>query len=131
ERLERRDIKDPDALLPARRLPEVVERGQEGREGLTRARGGHDQGILPRRDRRPPHPLRRRRLPELLPEPRGHSQVEPLEHVGRTIVAPSHGREALGGPIRSLLLLCHSRRRLGLSQGFSYTFVYGRTPAAL
>ncbi len=79
ERLQRRDVDDLGLVLePAvKPLPEqVVDRGEEGRERLARARGGRDQRVPAGPDRRPGLDLRRGRRREVAVEPRGDRRME-------------------------------------------------------
>ena len=71
EGLERRDVDDAAALeLPGdRREHQAVDRGQERRERLARARRREDERALPLRDRGPAEPLRLRGRGEGVGEP--------------------------------------------------------------
>jgi hypothetical protein len=68
ERLQRRDVEQPQALAGLRDQP--VDPVQERRERLARAGRGLDERVLAARDRRPAEPLRRSRLAERVLEPR-------------------------------------------------------------
>ncbi len=113
ERLERRHVEDPDALLFPRGLPEVVECRQEGRKRLARAGRCHDQSILPRGDQRPAQTLRRRGLAELLAKPRRHRLMERSQHVRFVSDGWLHVCKALS---RSAIRVGHSSNSI-LPQG--------------
>ena len=74
QRLQRRHVDDAD-LVGERRahavVHELVERGEERRERLARARRRGDQRVAPLANRRPAERLRARRLAERLREPLG------------------------------------------------------------
>jgi hypothetical protein len=84
ERLERGDVEDARAALLRGREAgrHVVERPEEGGEGLAGARGGHDERVLARRRRFPRPRLRRRGGREGAGEPAGGRGAE-REVVGR------------------------------------------------
>ena len=69
ERLQRRDVDEPRALVRSARASEAVQRPQERRQRLARAGRRRDQHVLAGRDRRPRLRLRRRRLLERALEP--------------------------------------------------------------
>jgi hypothetical protein len=83
ERLERRDVEEPEPLTG--RLGQTVDRREEGGERLPRAGRRLDQDVAAARDRRPALLLRRRRRGEVALEPRaclGPEDVQRL-HVSR------------------------------------------------
>ena len=88
ERLQRRDVEQPQAL--ARSRVEPVDPVEEGRERLARAGRCLDQRVSAARDRRPAELLRRRRPFEGL--------LEPGARLGREDVERAHAPSVAGGP---------------------------------
>ncbi len=86
ERLHRRDVQDaaaPQPLLGDGLGGEPVEGPEEGRQGLARAGGGDDEGVLAAADRLPRAGLGGGGGTEAPPEPRGGGGGEAVEHVVR------------------------------------------------
>ena len=96
QRLERRDVEHPAALLGRRlRVPDQrVEGGEEGRQGLAGSGRRDDERVLPGRDGLPGAGLGGCGLGEHLAEPGGGRRAERGERIGRCgrglNEAPSH-----------------------------------------
>jgi hypothetical protein len=85
ERLEGRDVEDLGHVAERSLDPlpdEIVERREEGGEGLARSRRGGHEGVRLRADRRPGLALRGRRLRKARLEPRADDRMEEIENGG-------------------------------------------------
>jgi len=96
ERLERRDVEEPQPL--AGRLVEAVDPLQEGRERLARAGRRLDEDVRPGGDRGPPEHLRRRGAGERALEPGSRLRRQRGECVHLPSVSPGRWAGQYGRP---------------------------------
>ena len=94
QRLERRDVEEPEALARGRVQP--VDADEEGGEGLARAGRRLDEHVAPAPDRRPRELLRRRRAGEGSLEPGPRPARQSRERIHPASVALSPGSPATG-----------------------------------
>ena len=104
ERLQRRDVDQPDApracadVVSGWLAGQPVDRPQERSQRLPRPRRGRDQDVLARGDRRPRLGLRRRRLGERAGEPLARAWRELLERHSAERSDPATANSAILGP---------------------------------
>ena len=99
ERLEGRDVEDPDLVLETMLEPfkqELVDRAQKGGEGLPRPGRSGEKGVPALADGRPGALLGRERRPQRLGEPAGDDRVEGQAHpfFGPLFGTGSHATES-------------------------------------
>ncbi len=100
QRLERGDVEHPAALPPIglRREHQPIDRREERRQRLARARRREEQRGRARHDGTPAPGLRRRRSRERRGEPAPNGQVEPIQG-GEGAVGFRHGRTIAGARV--------------------------------